>query len=174
MIRIGVDLGGTNLRAARVGRDHGVLASHRELVGEPRDVETVVARLALAIEQLADAPEAAAPIFDDEVVEVVAVGVGLAAMLRGEDGFVAVSPHLRWRDVPFGASSPPGSARGSASASTTTATRWCGARSSAARRAAAATCSACSSAPVSARGWCAAASSSPARPTAPASSATSR
>nr|HEX4315965.1 ROK family protein [Kofleriaceae bacterium] len=103
MIRIGVDLGGTNLRAARVGADHAIVAAHRELVGEPRDVDSIVARVALAIEQLADVPEAHAPIFDDDPGEVVAVGVGIAAMLRGDDGTVANSPHLRWRDQPFGA-----------------------------------------------------------------------
>jgi glucokinase len=30
------------------------------------------------------------------------VGVGIAAMLRDRRGTVAISPHLRWRDVPFG------------------------------------------------------------------------
>jgi glucokinase len=102
MLRIGVDLGGSQLRAARVGADHAIAAVHREPVGEPRDVDAIVARLALAIEQLADVPEAGAPIFDDEPAEVIAVGVGIAAMLRGDDGFVVVSPHLRWREVAFG------------------------------------------------------------------------
>jgi len=32
----------------------------------------------------------------------VSVGVGIAAMLCDRDGTVANSPHLRWRDVPFG------------------------------------------------------------------------
>ncbi|HTM20597.1 MAG TPA: ROK family protein, partial [Kofleriaceae bacterium] len=33
---------------------------------------------------------------------VIPVGVGVAAMLRDRRGTVANSPHLRWRDVPFG------------------------------------------------------------------------
>jgi glucokinase len=87
---IGIDLGGSNLRAAIVGDDSTLRAHHRELVGEPRDPDTVVARCASVIEQLgAGAAE-------------VAVGIGIAAMLRGREGVVANSPHLRWRDVPFG------------------------------------------------------------------------
>ena len=83
---IGIDLGGTNLRAARIEGD-AIVASHREPVGEPRDPATIVERLARVIEQLApDGP----------------VGIGIAAMLRDRAGTVANSPHLRWRDVPFG------------------------------------------------------------------------
>src|SRR4051812_33745322 len=82
---IGIDLGGTNLRAARIG---GAIAAHREPVGEPRDPATIVEKVAIVGENLApDGP----------------VGVGIAAMLSDRRGTVANSPHLRWRDVPFGA-----------------------------------------------------------------------
>ena len=90
--RIGIDLGGTQLRAAAFASDgQAPVAQHRELVGEPRDVGTIVERLATIIERLAS-----------EATDVVAVGVGIAAMLRDRQGMVAVSPHLRWRDVAFG------------------------------------------------------------------------
>ena len=89
---IGIDLGGTNLRAAAFAGEAQVaevaqLAAHRELVGEPRDPDVVVEKVARVVEQLA--PEGT-------------VGVGIAAMLRDRRGMVANSPHLRWRDVPFG------------------------------------------------------------------------
>ncbi len=88
---IGVDLGGTNLRAAAFEADSATPArSHKELVGEPRDPDRVIERVAAVCEQLAPGR--------DEV----AVGVGIAAMLRDAQGTVARSPHLRWRDVAFG------------------------------------------------------------------------
>ena len=107
---IGVDLGGTNLRvgifrglaetAAAAARGEPFvrpepLAQRKETVGEPRDPETVVARLAAAVASVVaevGATGAAIP-----------VGVDIAAMLRATGGVVANSPHLRWRDVPFGA-----------------------------------------------------------------------
>jgi glucokinase len=89
-MKIGIDLGGSNLRAAVVGDGAALLAQHREPVGEPRDPETIAERIAQIVRNLAgDDPD-------------VSVGVGIAAMLRDREGTVANSPHLRWRDVPFG------------------------------------------------------------------------
>lgn len=89
-MHIGIDLGGSTLRAALFGDGPAPLATHRELLGDDRSPATVVALLAGVIERLAgDAPS-------------VPVGIGLAALLRDRRGSVAVSPHLRWRDVPFG------------------------------------------------------------------------
>lgn len=101
-VAIGLDIGGTNLRAALVGADHRILAFHKELVGEARDVDALVGRIAHIVEMLADTPEVSVPLFDDQPQPVIPVGVGIAAMLRTADGVVANSPHLRWRDVPFG------------------------------------------------------------------------
>ena len=88
-MRIGIDLGGTNLRAAVIDDGSAISEHHKERVGEPRDPQTIVERCARVCEELANSAEAT-------------VGVGLAAMLRGREGMVASSPHLRWRDVPFG------------------------------------------------------------------------
>lgn len=93
-MKIGIDLGGSNLRAAIVDGTPGgtatLLAQHREPVGEPRDPDVIADRIARVCRELAnDAPE-------------VTVGIGIAAMLRDRDGTVANSPHLRWRDVAFG------------------------------------------------------------------------
>jgi glucokinase len=83
---IGIDLGGTNLRAAKLDGTM-ITEARRELIGEPRDPATVVERVARVVEDLApDGP----------------VGVGIAAMLSDRKGTVANSPHLRWRGVPFG------------------------------------------------------------------------
>jgi glucokinase len=94
---IGVDLGGSNLRAAVFGDGDTPIAHHREPVGEPRDPATIVERVAVAVERLAT-EHARGP--GDPPMP---VGVGIAAMLRDRAGTVANSPHLRWRDVPFGA-----------------------------------------------------------------------
>ena len=94
---VGVDLGGSNLRAAALDGDVPVArvpAIHRrvrELVGEPRDPARVVERVAAAVEALAAGADGP-----------VAVGVGIAAMLSDGAGTVAHSPHLRWDHVAFG------------------------------------------------------------------------
>jgi glucokinase len=93
-LRIGIDLGGTNLRGAAF--DSAEIAApaslaQRETVGEQRDPQAIVERVASMVEQLAS----------DGSSEV-AVGVGIAAMLNDRRGTVAVSPHLGWRDVAFG------------------------------------------------------------------------
>ena len=92
-MRIGIDLGGTHLRGATF-TDEGAEPrwTHKERVGEARDPAAIVERLAQVIERLAS--DTSGPI---------AVGVGIAAMLRDRQGTVALSPHLKWRDVPFGA-----------------------------------------------------------------------
>ncbi len=84
---VGVDLGGTNFRIA-VFRGDSIVAQHKERVGDRRDPQSICDRIGEQVERLA--PGGAA------------VGIGLAAMLRGHDGDVAHSPHLRWRDVAFG------------------------------------------------------------------------
>ena len=92
-IQIGIDLGGSNLRAAAFGDGDGTapIAFHREPVGDDRAPDAIIERVARTIEQLAGG--AAGPVI---------VGVGVAALLRDRRGTVASSPHLRWRDVPFG------------------------------------------------------------------------
>jgi glucokinase len=111
-LAIGIDLGGTNIRVA-LYRDFGEalerteqaeeleavvppdpVALRREPVGEPRDPADVVERLAALVESItAEAGHTG---------ELIPVGIGIAAMLRGYDGMIAKSPHLRWVQVPFG------------------------------------------------------------------------
>jgi glucokinase len=97
---IGIDLGGTNLRVALyqdLERGHGEaqpVAQHREPVGGARSPAALVARITEVISTLLSEADHTHP---------VPIGVGIAAMLRGTQGVVANSPHLGWRDVPFGA-----------------------------------------------------------------------
>lgn len=91
-MRIGIDLGGSNLRAAIVDDGAKLVDHRREKTGEPRDPQTIVERCAAVCEDLLRAAGASSA----------TVGVGIAAMLRGNQGVIANSPHLRWRDVPFG------------------------------------------------------------------------
>lgn len=100
-LAIGVDLGGSNLRAGALGGggdgDGAAPAEvHREPVGAAREPEAIIERVAALVERLAGgaAGAGAGPI---------PVGVGIAALLRDHRGTVARSPHLGWRDVPFGA-----------------------------------------------------------------------
>ena len=94
---IGIDLGGTTLRAAAFPRDGEAataLELHKERVGDARDPATLVERIAVLVERQARRAIGQTP---------VPVGVGIAAMLRDRRGDVANAPHLAWRDVPFGA-----------------------------------------------------------------------
>ena len=106
-LSIGVDVGGTNIRVAlyrgltRSGRT-SPLATHRERVGSERSPEAIAERLGRIIDDLL-ASAAAGAAGADGPVGVVPVGVGIAAIMRGRDGVVGNSPHLGWRDVPFGA-----------------------------------------------------------------------
>lgn len=91
-LAIGLDLGGTHLRAGAYRDDDGAaVESHREPVGDERDPAAIVERVAGLVERLAGMASWPIP-----------VGVGIAAMMRDAHGTVARSPHLRWHDVPFG------------------------------------------------------------------------
>jgi glucokinase len=95
-LALGVDLGGTNARAAVVDRATGeIVASHKEPLRE-RGPEAVVATVLHALGQAAGAagiaPAAAGR-----------VGVGVAGQVLGATGVVMNAPNLGWRDVAFGA-----------------------------------------------------------------------
>ena len=112
-VALGIDLGGTNMRAAvfrglraaaeasrgsqataEVAAAVRPVAERREQVGDDRALESILERIhALATGLLEEAGCAGQP---------VPVGVGFAGMLRGTSGVVAHSPHLGWRDTPFG------------------------------------------------------------------------
>lgn len=88
---LGVDVGGTNVRAAVV-RSGGevVQAARRKLQGRsPQEVAEQIREL-ITVE------------LGLKLTGKGRLGVGLAAQLNPRNGVVSVSPNLGWRDVPFG------------------------------------------------------------------------
>jgi glucokinase len=83
-VAIGIDLGGTKLRAARVAGGRVEARVVQEL-GGPEEPAVVARRVAEVARGLGKGP----------------VGIGVAAMLRGNSGVVANAPNLGWREVPF-------------------------------------------------------------------------
>jgi glucokinase len=94
-LSLGVDLGGTNARAAVVDRDSGaIVASHKES-HRSRTPEAVVEVVSEAVRRSLAAAGLGAASFTS-------VGVGVAAQVLGRTGVVLNAPNLGWRDVPFG------------------------------------------------------------------------
>jgi glucokinase len=110
---IGIDLGGTNMRAALyrglaaaarkaatepLGPEEekalSPIAERREKVGSERAAATMVERMGSLVQALLDEGGVRG--------ERVPVGIGLAGMLRGTSGIVAQSPHLGWKNVSLG------------------------------------------------------------------------
>jgi glucokinase len=90
---VGVDLGGTNVRAAIVDPAGHVLGQekHRLLSREPPQVAEAVVRAAKTAAGAAGMPFA----------EMKGMGIGIAAMLEKGTGVVLNAPNLGWRNVPF-------------------------------------------------------------------------
>jgi glucokinase len=94
-LAIGVDLGGTNARAAVVDVDTGeIVAAHKEPLRE-REPAKVVEVVRHALVEAASAASLA-------ISTAGAVGVGVAGQCLGATGVVLNAPNLGWRDVPFG------------------------------------------------------------------------
>ncbi|HYG69194.1 MAG TPA: ROK family protein [Anaeromyxobacteraceae bacterium] len=94
-LAVGVDLGGTNARAAVVDPDTGeIVAAHKEPLRE-RSPERVVEVVRHVIEEATHA--AGVPPRGDGVL-----GVGVAGQVLGSTGLVLNAPNLGWRDVAFG------------------------------------------------------------------------
>ncbi len=88
MIAIGVDLGGTNVRIAQVDLSAGRLLDERRAIIGSRDPVAVAELLAALVGEVRSKPD-------------VPIGVGIAGMLRGWSGVVALAPNLGWREVDF-------------------------------------------------------------------------
>ena len=93
MSTIGIDLGGTNLRALLLAGDDTQLRMVRTTVGLDRDPESMVRRVAAQVRPLL----ASAPPGDP----VRAVGLGVAGWVRPSDGSVFKAPNLGWEDFPL-------------------------------------------------------------------------
>lgn len=93
---IGIDLGGTNARAAVVDTDTGeIVAAHKEPLRDrsPERVVEVVRHVVLEATAAAGLAPANAGV----------LGVGVAGQVLGSTGLVLNAPNLGWRDVAFGA-----------------------------------------------------------------------
>lgn len=95
-LALGIDLGGTNVRAALVDRGTGRIAAASKSPLGDRSPEVVVAAVAAAARQVA----AAAGLAPGGMGT---AGVGVAGQCLGASGVVLNAPNLGWRDVPFGA-----------------------------------------------------------------------
>ncbi|HET6921622.1 MAG TPA: ROK family protein [Anaeromyxobacteraceae bacterium] len=95
-LALGIDLGGTNVRAALVAPDTGRIVAARKAALADRAPEAVAAAAAQAAREAA----AAAGV---EPAALGGAGVGVAGQCLGSSGVVLNAPNLGWRDVPFGA-----------------------------------------------------------------------
>ncbi len=94
-VALGVDLGGTNVRAAVVDADTGeIVAAHKEPLRD-RAPDQVVERVRHAVAEATAAAEC-------EAKDCGRAGVGVAGQVLGATGLVLNAPNLGWRDVPIG------------------------------------------------------------------------
>lgn len=89
-LSVGIDIGGTNIRAALVDADGTIVHAQRTKL-EGRKPDDVVATIIDLHRELG--PDAA----------YCPIGVGIAGSVRDADGVVSVAPQLGWREEPFGA-----------------------------------------------------------------------
>ncbi|MBI5507739.1 MAG: ROK family protein [Deltaproteobacteria bacterium] len=84
---IGIDIGGSSLRAAIVEHDGRIVRAKSRRLGE-RSPEALLNQLEDLLQSLGGAGDAA-------------MAVGLAAVIRLQTGVVTVAPNLGWHQVPF-------------------------------------------------------------------------
>ncbi|HSN13740.1 MAG TPA: ROK family protein, partial [Anaeromyxobacteraceae bacterium] len=94
-LALGVDLGGTNARAAVVDAASGAIVAVRKELLLERSPEAV-ARVVAALAKGAAADSAV------DAASLGAVGVGVAGQVLGLTGIVVNAPNLGWRSVGFG------------------------------------------------------------------------
>src|SRR4051812_22362468 len=88
---LGIDLGGTNARAAVVDSEGKILASAKSALSDRSPAAVVSAVASAAATALSMAGD----------IRVEGCGVGVAAQLDPDGGVVLVAPNLGWFDVPF-------------------------------------------------------------------------
>lgn len=95
MYRIGIDLGGTNVKAGLVKEDGEIVIKSKIRSDVSRPYEEVLEDIACQARKLCED----AGITLDEVES---VGVGCPGAITGETGLVCYSNNLGWTNVPFG------------------------------------------------------------------------
>ena len=94
-LALGVDLGGTNARAALVDVATGTVVAAHKLPHAERTPAAVVATIAAAVNE-------AARLAGVDPRTLGTAGVGVAGQCLGSTGTVLNAPNLGWRDVPLG------------------------------------------------------------------------
>ena len=94
MIRIGVDVGGTFIKAGVVDESFTILHKVSVPTGGDGGYEDMVRKIAHAAELAAQEAGLA-------VKDCAAVGIGIPGLLNPKTGVVVLAPNLNWRDVPF-------------------------------------------------------------------------
>jgi glucokinase len=90
MLALGIDVGGTNARAAMVDRDTGAVVATAKASPPERSATAVIDTVRRLVDQVSTGREVASG----------PVGVGIAGMVRGD--VVVNAPNLGWRDVRLG------------------------------------------------------------------------
>ena len=94
MLRIGVDVGGTFIKAGVVDESCAILHKVSVPTGGDAGYEDMVRKIAHATELAAQAAGLA-------VKDCTSVGIGIPGLLNPKTGVVVLAPNLNWRDVPF-------------------------------------------------------------------------
>jgi glucokinase len=91
---VGVDLGGTNIRAVVLDQSLEVTGRSETLTRSEEGVEAVVGRMADCVREALDRAGVAAE-------DVAGVGVGAAGLTDWRSGMVLLASNLGWKDVPL-------------------------------------------------------------------------
>src|SRR2546428_5111458 len=93
---VGVDLGGTSMRALVVDADYQVLGEDKQPTNPKEKPVKLIADLANVVEQAVERAGL-------KMKEVRAVSIGAPGAVDSERGIVFEAPNIRWRDVRLGA-----------------------------------------------------------------------
>jgi glucokinase len=91
---VGVDLGGTNIRAAVFDGGRKILGRSERPTRAQEEADAVIRRIAACVREALDRSSVAAE-------EVAGVGVGAAGLTDWRTGVVVLASNLGWRDVPL-------------------------------------------------------------------------
>ena len=89
---VGVDLGGTSMRALLVGPDYQVLGEDKQPTNPKEKPDKLIAEIANVVEQAVERAGV-------KMRAVRAVSIGAPGAVDSERGIVFEAPNLRWRDV---------------------------------------------------------------------------
>lgn len=93
---VGVDLGGTSIRALVVDAEYQVLGEDKQPTNPKEKPDKLIADIANVVEQAVERA-------DVKMKKVRAVSIGAPGAVDTERGIVFEAPNLGWRDVPLGA-----------------------------------------------------------------------